>query len=269
MASESTAHLGHVTINPYRDAAYTLLERMAWDRRPEAWRSRRKLRRVRGTLAGQKGLILCNGPSLNEVDFERLDAQREGVHIFGLNKINLLFERTAFRPDAIVAINRYVVEQNAPFFNATDLPLYLSTKGIRHIRPRPNIAFLHPSNKPAFARDVSISVHPGFTVTYVALQLAFHLGLRDVALTGCDHTFVAQGAANQVVSSGQRDTNHFDPRYFSGGAPWQIPDLAGSEHFYARAADVFAAYGGSIVNATVGGQLDLFPRRDLFDWLGD
>ena len=104
-------------------------------------------------------------------------------------------------------------------------------------------------------------------MTVVALQLAFHMGFRDVALIGCDHNFATKGPANQIMVSGRTDDSHFDPRYFSGGQKWQLPDLCASEYYYAMAGALFAAFGGRIVNSTVGGSLELFPRIQFVEWV--
>lgn len=250
------------TINPYRHGLALIGERIIWDLHPESFRSRRKLRAWKDRFNGGKAVILCNGPSLLKSDLSQL----KGVFTFGLNKINLLFERGAFRPGAIVAVNRLVLEQNRDFYNATDIPLFLESAGRQWVRARDNVAFLHSTSQSKFARDVSMSIQQGFTVTFVAMQLAFHLGFRDVALIGCDHNFAAKGPANQTVVSGQKDESHFDPRYFSGGQKWQLPDLSASEYYYSLAADMYAAFGGRIVNCTEGGKLEVFERKNLKVW---
>lgn len=247
------------TINPYRSAAGLVLGRLGWDLNPESWRSRARLQALKDTRSGERAVILCNGPSLNRVDFDLL----KGVFCFGLNKINLMFDRSDFRPDAVVAVNPFVIEQNADFFNSTDLPLFISSVGLGQVRPRRNVAFLQSANVPRFARDVSISCYEGYTVTYVALQLAFHMGFREVALVGADHTFASKGPANKTVTAGAVDESHFDPRYFSGGVQWQLPDLFQSEVAYTMARDAYAAFGGRVVNATDGGKLEVFDRMAL------
>ena len=251
------------TINPYRTAAGLVFDRLRWDLHPESWRSRARLKALRDAYHGEKAVILCNGPSLNKVNFDFL----EGVFCFGLNKINLLFDRSNFRPNAVVAVNRFVIEQNAAFFNSTDIPLFISKVGLGHIRRRRNVAFLPSTNVPRFARDVSISCYEGHTVTYVALQLAFHMGFRQVALVGADHTFASKGPANMTVTAGEADESHFDPRYFSGGVQWQLPDLFQSEVAYTMARDTYAAFGGRIVNATDGGKLEVFDRLPIRDFV--
>jgi hypothetical protein len=253
------------TINPYRGALAQVLWRVAWDLRPESWRSRRVLRSWRDRHRGGRCVILCNGPSLNRTDFSKLDS----VFTFGLNKINLLFERTAFRPSCVVAVNALVLEQNAEFFRGTELPLFLERAALMHVRPRPNIAFLHSASIHArqFARDCSVSVAQGGTVTYVALQLAFHMGFERVALVGCDHEYAETGTPHQVVRAANADASHFDPRYFAHGAAWQLPDLLQSELSYRTAREQFETAGRSVVNATAGGRLEIFERVGLEEFL--
>lgn len=251
-------------INPYRIGGKEILRRFLWDIRPESWRSRAKLRALKDSHRGEKAVVLCNGPSLNRVDLELLN----GTFCFGLNKIHLLFPRTMFRPSAIVCINPLVVAQTADFYDATDIPLFLHQKGLRFVRARPNRVFIADTAlSRSFARDCSMSVYPGHTVTYVALQLAYHMGFRSVALIGCDHEFHCQGPANKTVQGGPSDPNHFDPTYFAN-LPWQLPDLFESEVSYRMASNIYRASGRLLVNATDGGKLDILPRMSLNDFLG-
>jgi len=260
-------HEPRPTINPYLAAAGLAGRRLLWDLHPSAWISRRRIRRWQDRHAGRKAVILCNGPSLNEVDFDSL--HRREVFTFGLNKINLLFARTRFRPSAIVAVNPHVIQQNAAFYNETDIPLFIDAHGRKLIRLRANVCFLHSATVyRKFARDCSCSISQGATVTYVALQLAFHMGFAAVALVGCDHSFVSRGPANETVIAGQEDRNHFDRTYFAHGQAWQLPDITSSELHYELARDTFARYGRRIVNCTAGGRLEVFERQALSEFLG-
>lgn len=253
------------TVNPYLNALKNMWDRLVWDASVESWVSRNKLKHVKDRYRQGKAVILCNGPSLNDVDFEMLS--ESGVFTLGLNKINLLFERTNFRPSVVVAINEHVIEQNAAFYKATDLPLYLSWLGFKDVGHREHITYLHTTRQQKFAQDCSISVVPGYTVTYVALQLAFHMGFEQVALVGCDHNFASKGRPNETVEAGATDPNHFDPRYFSGGVKWQLPDLIGSEYFYNMAGQSYEAAGRRIINCTEGGKLESFERSSLAEFL--
>lgn len=253
-------------INPYHIAAGLILSRILWDMHPYSWVSRRRIRTWKDRFFGQRAVILCNGPSLNSVDFEKLSAS--GIFTFGLNKINLLFKRTDLRPSVIVAVNPYVLEQNAEFYHQTDIPLFLDAKGRKWVRFRKNVQFLHSAGeKGLFAKDCSISVIQGYTVTYVAMQLAFHMGFKEVLLVGCDHTFATKGLANQTVTAGKKDLNHFDPHYFAHGVKWELPDLTMSELHYQVARDIFERHGRKIINCTDGGKLEVFTRRPLSEFL--
>jgi hypothetical protein len=247
------------TNNPYIHAAKLIWRRIYWDLNAASWISRQRLNQLQNRYRGQRAVILCNGPSLLRSDLSLL----HNTFTFGLNKINLLFAKSDFRPSCVVSVNASVVEQNAAFFQTTDIPLFLTYRGLRYVASRPNICYLHSTSHREFAKDCSVSVYESCTVTFVALQLAFHMGFRRVALIGADHNFQTQGPANKWVTSGDRDENHFDPNYFAGGMKWQLPDLFESEVGYTMARRMFEAYDGEVVNATVGGSLDVFPRMPL------
>lgn len=253
------------TINAYRHAVAAMLQRLKWDLQAESWSSRAKLKAFHNIHQGEKAVILCNGPSLLKSDLSLL----KGVKTFGLNKINMLFDKTDFRPTYIASVNPFVNEQNAAFFNETDIPLFLRNDAMQHVRPRKNIAFLYPDSQHKFARDCSMGIYEGFTVTFVALQLAYHMGFKEVALIGCDHNFAQTGPANQTVVSGEKDASHFDPNYFAGGVKWQLPDLLQSEVSYSMARDIYEGSGRKVYNCTEGGRLEIFQRVRLSEFTGD
>ena len=263
MKSDTHELMESATINPYLIAANNILSRLLWDLNAESWRSRRKILSWKNRYMGQKAVIVCNGPSLLKTDLRIL----QDTFTFGLNKINLLFDKSDFRPSCIVAVNTFVIEQNAEYYRETDIPLFIDSFGIHHIKPRKNIVFLHSSNHHKFSRDCSLSIFQGATVTFVAMQLAFHMGFKNIALIGCDHNYSRKGPAHQIVVADEKDDNHFDPTYFSGGAKWQLPDLIHSELSYSMARDVFQRYGRNIYNATEGGSLELFPRIHLQNFI--
>jgi hypothetical protein len=258
-------------VSPYRDLVRDLvrpvklvLSRAAWDVSRAGRHSKQVLGRWKDRFAGERAVILCNGPSLLKADLRSL----EGTFTFGLNKINLLFDTSAFRPSCVVAVNPLVLEQNLEFYRSTSIPLFLQRRAAGAVGCKAHVAYLHTIARHVFARDCRGCVSEGHTVTFVAMQLAFHMGFRRVALIGCDHQFATQGPANLAVTSGQRDDNHFDPRYFAGGVQWQLPDLTESEIAFVLAKEVFQQAGGELVNATVGGDLTVLPRRTLDDFLG-
>jgi len=99
------------------------------------------------------------------------------------------------------------------------------------------------------------------TVTYAALQLAYYLGADPVVLVGVDHNFTGvSGPANTYVRADRHDANHFDPNYFGPGMLWGLPDLEASEVVYLAARRAFEADGRRVLDATVGGKLQIFDK---------
>jgi hypothetical protein len=111
-----------------------------------------------------------------------------------------------------------------------------------------------------FCPKITGRIFEGFTVTYVALQLAYHMGFDQVILVGVDHNFVTQGPANQAIISQGDDPNHFAPNYFGKGFKWQLPDLVGSERAYLMARNAYSQASREILDATMDGKLSIFPK---------
>lgn len=252
-------------LNPYIYAIRLILSRIRWDVSFTAAKNRNLMRALKNSLANEKALLLCNGPSLNKVDFNSIP---KNIYTVGLNKINLLFDKTAFRPDCIIATNMQVIEQNREFYNSTNIQLFLDSKAYTQglIKQRNNIVFFHSALMPGFAKDCTCSINPQHTVTNTAFQILFHLGARDVGLAGIDHSFAVQGKANAMIEGVSQDFSHFDPNYFKD-VKWQLPDLVESEIGYIRAKAVFSEAGGRVVNCTDGGELEIFPRISLDSFL--
>jgi hypothetical protein len=112
-----------------------------------------------------------------------------------------------------------------------------------------------------FGGDLTQPVCSGGTVTYLAMQIAFFMGFHQVILVGIDHRFVDSGPPNrEQVRAQERNANHFHPDYFPKNSRWQLPDLLRSESAYRLARHAFAAEGREILDATVGGALEIFEK---------
>ena len=66
--------------------------------------------------------------------------------------------------------------------------------------------------------------------------------------------------ANKTVTSQGDDPNHFMPNYFGKGVKWQLPDLDTSEIGYMMARDAYQKNNREVLDATVGGKLNIFPK---------
>jgi hypothetical protein len=229
---------------------------------PTGRRSARELRRLEGSAQGRRCVIIGNGPSLNQMDLSSL----KGVDTFGLNRGYLLFQRIGAPTTYLVSVNEFVIEQSGAEMLAAPSQKFFSWRHRRHVPgDRRDVVFLRSVSRPGFSTDLVGGLWEGATVTFVALQLAYHLGYRHVTLIGVDHSFVTPGPAHQLVTSTGPDPNHFDPSYFGAGYRWQLPDLQTSEVAYRMAKAAYEAAGGSILDATAGGKLTVFPKADLHE----
>ena len=229
---------------------------------PSAYTTRRKLNKLRNAHVGETAVILCNGPSLTDIDFNCL----KGTFCFGLNKINLLFSHTDFRPSCVVAVNNLVIEQNKKYFSEIDIPLFVDSINARRVlSPNQNHVHLCCYEK-GFSLDPRIYVSQGGTVTFVAMQLAFFMGFKNVALIGCDHHFQFVGHPHEELQCGTRDPNHFHADYFAG-CKWHSPDLEMSEKSYQEAFKVFHKFKRRLVNCSTKTELKTLPRMDLLSLL--
>lgn len=223
------------------------------------WRSVsiQKLTDLKDSQRGKRAFILGNGPSLARTDVQKL----KNEHSFGLNRVYLAFPDWGFSTSYFVCVNDLVIEQFAQDIAALKVFKFISWRSRRFLKSDEHTIFLNSTyERPAFARDARGRLWEGATVTYVALQLAYHMGFDPVILVGVDHTFASKGTPNTTVTSEGDDASHFDPRYFGQGSRWQLPDLEMSERAYLMARLAYESAGRQILDATVGGQLTVFPK---------
>ncbi len=244
----------------YGDLGSAISYRLA----PDGRRSSARIRELRNSYAGQRAFIIGNGPSLREMD---LSALRNEV-TFGLNRIYLLFDRMGFSTTFLVSVNRLVIEQCADELGAAQTQKFFSWGPRGNLHRTDDVTFVRSVSSPHFSHDPSRGVWEGATVTFVAMQLAYYFGFSEVILIGVDHRFATSGPAHQTVVSSGADESHFDPNYFGKGFRWQLPDLETSEYAYRLAKQAYEADGRCIINATVGGELEVFPRREYTELIG-
>jgi hypothetical protein len=225
------------------------------------WRrsSIRRLGELKDIHRGQRCFIIGNGPSLKQTDLSRLRDE----YTFGMNRIYLGFPEMGFQTTYFLTINSLVIEQCAQDIRSLTMPRFICWRSRRVIGAAPDLNFLHTTyTGPKFANDARGRLWEGATVTYVTLQLAYHMGFEKVILIGVDHNYSAQGKPNTTVVSQGDDRDHFNASYFGKGFRWQLPDLETSEHGYLMARQAYERAGRQVVDATVGGKLAIFPKVD-------
>ena len=226
------------------------------------WRrkSRERMYEMKDIHRGERCFIIGNGPSLNLTDLSKLKDE----FTFGMNRIYLMFPELGFTTTYFASINDLVIEQCAEEIAALPIPKFIAWHSNRHFQRFPeDMVFLYTTyTGPQFSYDMTRRVWEGATVTNVALQLAFYMGFEQVILIGVDHDYVTKGQPNLTVTSDGEDLNHFHPGYFGRGYRWQLPDLEASERAYRLAKQEFESERRAVLDATIGGKLNVFPKID-------
>ncbi len=215
-----------------------------------------RLAAMRGRLSGQRCFILGNGPSLSETNLDLLRDE----WVIGLNRIYLHPASHGWRRFLYCCVNPHVLSQYREEILALDAPKFLPWEQRALLGSGADRVWLRTRHEPRFSFDLTDAIWQGATVTYVAMQVAFHLGFRDVVLAGVDHVFAASGQPNTLVTCNGPDGDHFAENYFGPGVRWQLPDLVQSETAYRLARQAFEQEGRRIRDATIGGRLDVFPK---------
>jgi hypothetical protein len=218
---------------------------------------------------GSAGWVIGNGPSLKYADLDRL----KGEVCIASNKIYLAFEETEWRPDYVTVVDKVlwpkIREESLKRYSRIHLPRkYYSddsckSKQLIFWRKR-QMPRTKPDDSCCMCSDDAIfGFHGGSTVTYENVQLAMHLGLNPIYLIGCDHHYRGESNVVQGEPVVSNEVNHFHPEYRTAGElvnPATI-DLMTNSYEHAR---FFAEKNGyKIYNATRGGQLEVFERKDF------
>ena len=214
---------------------------------------------------GRRAFIIGNGPSLKQTDLGKLANEIT----FGMNRIYLMFPELGFKTTYLSVVNDLVIEQTAGDLAALEIPKFITWRSRRFFDPAQfagdkysNLpTFLYTTyDAPRFSPDVRWRVWEGATVTYVTMQLAFHMGFDQVYIIGVDHNYTTTGRPNTTITSEGDDPNHFSGQYFGKGFRWQLPDLETSEIAYRMARKAYESAGRQIMDATVGGKLTIFEK---------
>jgi hypothetical protein len=224
-----------------------------------------RLDALRDRHRGQRCVLVANGPSLNRMDLAFLRQET----VIGLNKIYLGLRRFGFYPRYYVAINPTVLQQAAGEIRALNCVKFLGQTAPQAGLEEDALTYVvgpGPADEP-FCHDLARGMHEGWTVTFAALQVAYHLGFAEVVLIGLDHRYTFEGPPNASRVMQGPDPNHFSEHYFGHGQRWDNPDLAHSESSYRLARSAFEADGRRIVDATVDGACTIFPKVRYQDLL--
>ena len=239
-------------------------------------KEREKLQTLHNKFKGERCFIIGNGPSLNKCDLTLL----ENEYTFGVNGIFYKTDKSGFRPTFYMVEDTHVIDDNLTRINTYTAPYrFFPSIYKKKIKRTENTYFFradlgfyrgdHPCfETPRFSNDFASVAYCGQSVTYLNMQLAYYLGFTEVYLIGMDFSYqireTDKKASGTTLISNEDDVNHFHPDYFGKGKKWHDPKLENVAKNYLLAKEMFEKDGRNIYNATIGGELEIFERKDFY-----
>lgn len=237
----------------------------------------RRLAMMRDKQKDRRCFIIANGPSLKDIDVSKL---RKELTV-GCNGIYQMFPEWGFHTSYLVFEDIEQVElrrkeiggikgpiKMAAIYNSYAFPADEKTIFFNAIR-MVSQTYYWRDLYPQFSTDMAACVHTGGSVTYIMLQLAYHLGCNPVYLVGLDHDYgeLPKRFPPGKITITEENIDlirglHFSDKYYNVGDQIGVPFVKEQEAAYAAARDAFERDGRSVLNASTHTCLDVFKRCD-------
>jgi hypothetical protein len=246
--------------------------------------SARVFGRLKHCHAGKRAFVIGNGPSLRMSDLEKLT----GEITFASNRIFVCFNETLWRPMYYATGYEKICREFLESVDGTMIkcifapePKALDEKYSGDSREKQQIAFINQKWRQGdydflhFSYLPNFQVFTGGTVTYILMQLAFFMGIRELYLLGVDCNYnisEAKQRSKTVLANGNRYVmyevedardDHFHKDYHAKGELASVPDIQMHLKAYRLAKEVYETHGGRIINLSRGGELDVFERGNF------
>lgn len=210
--------------------------------------------------AKKRCFIIGNGPSLTPEDLDVLAEHNE--FCIGSNLIHKVYSKTKWRPNYICICDKLAVSQTLSYiFENNSCPVFLTDAVQLYLSPFQydnSILYHEAYNRDDDYRIIKFgtelsdgNIPSGWTISYIAIELAAYMGFEEIYLLGMDNSNLAK---------------HFNGDYWSETPILNPPSIEELQLFvfrnaYRRAKAASVEYGGfKIYNATRGGYLEEFER---------
>lgn len=230
------------------------------------------IKKFQGKFQGKRCFIIGSGPSLTVSDLDHL----KGEYTFASNKIFAVFDKTAWRPTFYVVSDNDITPEmyghSAKFESQTQAKFFPANFRDGCSGENPNAFFYNyvgcdTTGKipPAFSDNMEKYLVEGFSVAYVAMQIAVYMGFTEIYLLGLDFSWpIYKDCAGNIYENGQTKHRFYEDNHEADEI--SIPNVELMENAYRQARKYCEDHGITICNATRGGKLEVF-RRVNFDGL--
>jgi hypothetical protein len=231
---------------------------------------------LKGKYSGERVFVIGNGPSLNESTLYLLKDEYK----ICFNHFNLMYERIGWEPDFYMVtdssvikdiydeLNNYILSKTKYAFFPDLSPSNTNFK--KYVDERENVLWLN-TDKPDFSQNLP-NCGINATVVNAALQVMAYIGFSEIYILGVDVSCVFENHKTKKINnrdlvSLEEDPNHFDPRYFGKGRKYHFQPMDEVIQRFAVARTFFEKIGVKIYNVGVGGKLNVFERKKMYDVL--
>lgn len=227
-----------------------------------------KISEIRGIHKGKRAFIICNGPSLKAKDLDKIEVNQDIS--FASNKIDKFFTQTKWRPTYYTVMDEGYQYRLLETMNTipAKIKFFRKESFITTRKVKGNCIFIDTNGdrkllkEPMFSENCTEVLYTIATVTYAMLQLAVHMGIKEIYIIGCDNAYgIEKDKDGNIIQKNIQS-------YFEGSNQNDVIAVAIWEmniayQFARKYAD---AHGIKIYNATRGGYLEVFERVE-FDTL--
>lgn len=239
-----------------------------------------RLKIFKNIHANQRCFVIGNGPSLQIKDLEKLKDEIT----FASNSINLLYGETDWRPTYYAThepvYDAMQMNEERRWRNLSDNceAAFTSVMSLafqqRDIWNLDNLYFYRICNQLendpiGFSDDCTKGVYANSSITYVLLQLAIYMGIKDIILIGMDNCYAIEKKDDgTIIRNDVQDSQELlleECKILMEAAirKGEYPVVDRRNAAYEKAKEYAEKKGIMIRNATRGGQLEIFERVDF------
>ena len=222
------------------------------------------LKQFKDIHKGETCFVIGNGPSMTIDDLDQI--HKLEIKSFACNKIYLVFNQTKWRPYYYLASDSKIVKdvdfetiglnKNNMFF-----PRRFKQKiGFGNFYEIFEHNWLEQG---CFSTDAYKGIYPCETVISDALHMAYYMGFSKVYIIGVDFNYNMQSVNEETKTFENGENNYFIKDYAAKGQVLNLPNQYANILGFQAAREGFENNGREIYNATRGGKLEVFIRKDL------
>lgn len=237
--------------------------------------NQKKLEELKDKFNGEQCFIIGNGPSLTATDLELIKGRKS----FACNKITEIYYKTEWRPDFYLCTDELTYSGRVSKFSEDQKRVFLPVDFIPYLNQIKENMIFYPFFRrycviPEFSANPIRGVYDGGTVLYIAVQFAIYMGFKELVLLGVDSDYkmICTESGRKVFDMSNAHFYENDEEDFKAwekiNAWMDFNDTLHSGIYNIQDGWGMLRYqseqlGIKVINATRGGALELFPRKEL------